>query len=319
MDEQVFGAGKRDRKRLRELPGRSFEGDELTSYLGEAGYGGVACVGDRVSIDTAEAGILADVCVVDGRIQREDIDERMLDVVDADIVLEVENPAGTISREGWNAVKRAFAHECRVTVRVEGEEDLLGLPAILFSPLGSAVVYGQWNRGAVVLEPDESLRGLVREMVGVERYEHMIVGGSWDRFHAGHRYLLLTAFERGERVDIGITSDSMLEEKLGHTDFWGYDRRRREVRAFLKRFGCEDSARLLRIDDFRGNAVKEGDALLVTDETRENGERINEERKERGMDSLELVEVERMSAEDGELISSSRIREGEIDGDGGVS
>ena len=42
---------------------------------------------------------------------------------------------------------------------VDGEEDLATLPAILYAPLGSAVVYGQPNEGSVLVDvtPEKKL------------------------------------------------------------------------------------------------------------------------------------------------------------------
>ncbi|MCL7419136.1 MAG: phosphopantetheine adenylyltransferase, partial [Halalkalicoccus sp.] len=43
------------------------------------------------------------------------------------------------------------------------------------------------------------------------------------------------------------------------------------------------------------------------------GQRINDRRRERGHDPLELVVVDHLRAEDGDIISSTRIVDGEID------
>jgi len=234
MSTVFFEPTEQQRQELRELPGAVFEEEKLVGYLREQRYEALICVGDRVSKDVVEAGLEPDIVVVDGKIQREAMEEEL--EVTADIELKASNPAGSITEEAWNAVKQACTYECSVALDIEGEEDMLGLPSILFAPKDAAVVYGQWNRGGVVVEPDESMQELVREMVGIQRYDHLIVGGSWDRFHIGHRYLLLTAFEQGREVDIGITSEAMLERKLEEGERgWSYGRRRKAVESFVKR------------------------------------------------------------------------------------
>jgi len=90
------------------------------------------------------------------------------------------------------------------------------------------------------------------------------------------------------------------------------------------------------IDDIYGSAVKEGDALVVTEDTLPNGRKINERRQEQGREPLELIIVDRLRDEAGDVVtdsgstrtegpvrdeaggvvSSSRIRAGEIDVDG---
>lgn len=302
------------RERLREPRGSVFEGEALIDHLNDADYPVVVCVGDRVARDVTGAGLTPDICIEDGKERREPVDAGLGDF-DADIVLGTDNPAGTITHGAWNTVREASAHTCPVQVSVDGEEDLLALPALLFAPTGAAVVYGQWDRGAVVMTVDDELRAFARDILGIDRHEHVIVGGSWDRFHAGHRYILLAALEHGKRVDVGITSDDMLARKIDHRDFDPFDERQAAVTQFLGRMGA-DRANTMRIDDFRGNAVREGDALVVTDETRKNADRINKERESEGRPPLDIVELSRITGTDGEVISATRIRAGDIDRDG---
>ena len=40
------------------------------------------------------------------------------------------------------------------------------------------------------------------------KYKKVAVGGTFDKFHKGHEKLLETAFEIGEFVEIGVTSDA---------------------------------------------------------------------------------------------------------------
>ena len=52
-----------------------------------------------------------------------------------------------------------------VSMFVEGEEDLLALPSIVFSPLQSLVLYGMANQGVVVVEVTEESKEWARVMV----------------------------------------------------------------------------------------------------------------------------------------------------------
>ena len=40
-----------------------------------------------------------------------------------------------------------------------------------------------------------------------KRYDKVAVGGTFDKFHDGHKKLLSTAFEIGNQIEIGVTSD----------------------------------------------------------------------------------------------------------------
>jgi len=74
------------------------------------------------------------------------------------------NPAGTIESEAWESVAEAIrAGDSLVTI--DGEEDLLALPAILEAPLNSVVVYGQPREGIVVVHVTKTKKAQIRELL----------------------------------------------------------------------------------------------------------------------------------------------------------
>ncbi len=137
----------------------------------------------------------------------------------------------------------------------------------------------------------------------------VIVGGTFDRLHIGHEKLLRRAIEEGKTI-VGFVSDEMLKDwkpEVDHT----YEERKKELEEFLSVY---DDWSIVKIDDPFKMAVKgDHDALVVSYETKERGEKINEMREERGKEPLELIEVEPVLAEDLLPIKSTRIRQGEID------
>jgi uncharacterized protein (UPF0218 family) len=64
----------------------------------------------------------------------------------------VKNPQGTITEEAITAIKEALESDDRVHIIADGEEDLLTLVAVLYSPENSLVVYGQPHKGIVVVK-----------------------------------------------------------------------------------------------------------------------------------------------------------------------
>jgi len=64
----------------------------------------------------------------------------------------VKNPAATISKDLIDLISESLHGTEHVKIIVEGEEDLATLPAILYAPLGSVVVYGQPNEGSVLVD-----------------------------------------------------------------------------------------------------------------------------------------------------------------------
>lgn len=146
------------------------------------------------------------------------------------------------------------------------------------------------------------------------KYKKVVVGGTFDYLHDGHRVLLKKAFEVGERVLIGITSDQMLLEK-DSAGVQPLSVRMRALEDFLREKGWFERARISMISDSVGSAGgdEELEAIVVTDETEDGAEKINEVRAEKGLDPLEVIKIPYVLAEDGKPISSIRIRYGEMD------
>ncbi len=71
------------------------------------------------------------------------------------------NPAGVITSEAIRAIELAFASEKPSRVLIEGEEDLLALPAVDSAPLGSSLYYGQPGVGVVLVRVDERAKASV--------------------------------------------------------------------------------------------------------------------------------------------------------------
>lgn len=303
------------RQELAEAHGTQVQGaGQLADHLRGRDHDGLVAVGDRVSRDLIAHDLVPDTAIVDGRERRSDLPGSFTLPVERSRTLTARNPAGVITKDGLDRVREATAVTAPSVVRVDGEEDLLALPALLFARPGTLVVYGHWEHGAMVLEAGE-WTGWVRDIMGLDRHDHLILGGTWDSFHAGHRSLLLAALMHGERVDIGVTTDAFAEPRTDH-ELDPFEQRRGAVERFCDRHGAGERTSTMPIEDIYGNAVEEGDALVVTEDTLPNGEKINERRQQDGRNLLELIVVDRLQDEAGDVVSSSRIRAGAIDEDG---
>jgi uncharacterized protein (UPF0218 family) len=104
-------------------------------------------VGDTVSRSAVEMQTKPDVIVVDYLEKREKVAQFPYR---AEHVFHTRNAAGTIEAGAWQIIDEAIRIGGSV-VFVDGEEDLLTLPAILSSPDTSIVVYGQPNVGIVLV------------------------------------------------------------------------------------------------------------------------------------------------------------------------
>jgi pantetheine-phosphate adenylyltransferase len=122
---------------------------------------------------------------------------------------------------------------------------------------------------------------------------------------------------------VGLTSDE-LAPRTRHLDRYvrPFEERRRDLDDELATLADEHdrSYAVVRLDEPTGVAVEpKFDALVVSPETVEGGERINEIRRERGLDPLDIEVVDHVAAADGERISSTRIVRGEIDEHGNLT
>jgi pantetheine-phosphate adenylyltransferase len=145
------------------------------------------------------------------------------------------------------------------------------------------------------------------------------VGGTFDKLHKGHRALLIKAFEIGEHVLIGVSSDEFVKKMDKHHTTASYEQRTRELKDFLREQGLLQRAEIIPIDDAYGGVLLSKnliEALVVSKETEATAVKINKERKGIGLDLLEIVVIDMVPSENHKAISTTRIHAGEIDREG---
>lgn len=83
--------------------------------------------------------------------------------------MSVKNPPGYIATTLVHAVHQAIERRLRggkrSIIRVIGEEDLAGVPAILLAPLGTVVLYGQPGEGMVAVDVTEEKKDTIRNIL----------------------------------------------------------------------------------------------------------------------------------------------------------
>ncbi|SNQ60334.1 phosphopantetheine adenylyltransferase [Candidatus Methanoperedens nitratireducens] len=145
----------------------------------------------------------------------------------------------------------------------------------------------------------------------------VVVGGTFDPLHDGHRALLKKACElsNGGGLLIGLTSDRMAKNKSHKVD--DYRTRYNAIMELTSAQGIKPE--IIKLDDPYGPTLRDDfDYIVVSPETYPTALRINEIREENGMRPIEIVLVDYILADDGLPISSSRISRGEIDEHGRV-
>lgn len=126
----------------------------------------IIAVGDSVSASLINAGLFPTLIIWDGRTQRKPVGEATLRVLRKYApIKKARNPAGMIAREAWTAVTEALNKE-RTSLFVDGEEDLLAIPAILNSEEGTMVVYGSPpGQGAILIVIDRKIKSAFQEIL----------------------------------------------------------------------------------------------------------------------------------------------------------
>jgi pantetheine-phosphate adenylyltransferase len=144
----------------------------------------------------------------------------------------------------------------------------------------------------------------------VKSYKKVAVGGTFDKFHYGHRRLIGIAFEIGRYVVIGVTSNEFGGVK-GRIEPCNI--RMSNLKTLLEK--KHQNYEIKELHDPYGTTTTDEtiDAIVVSEETEPTAFKINKIRREKGMEPLDIVTIGMVLADDGIPISSTRIRKGEID------
>ena len=154
----------------------------------------------------------------------------------------------------------------------------------------------------------------------MSQFTLVAMGGTFDIIHKGHLTLLAKAFSISSNVIIGLTSDE-LAEKRGKKTLNDYKKRFETLTNIIKTNFPNHLFQISKLDNDFGPAVLEENvqALVVSDETGNQGEILNQLRAEKNLSPVKIVIVPMVLAQDGNRISTTRIKNSEIDIDGNVS
>ena len=149
-----------------------------------------------------------------------------------------------------------------------------------------------------------------------KNFKSIVLGGSFDHLHKGHKEFLKFAASASGKIILGITSDEYIKEtdaKLYASSIEPYAKRKEAVQKFLEKEGLLANFKIVKIDNVYGPTLdsrQDLDAILVAERTLSGAHTINEERKKLGQRALEVIIAPEVFAEDGKPMSSARIRKG---------
>ncbi len=153
----------------------------------------------------------------------------------------------------------------------------------------------------------------------MSKFSLIATGGTFDIIHRGHLTLLSTAFAISDKVIIGLTSDELAEKK-GKLSINKYEKRLENLTQVISKEFPNSSFQISKLDNDFGPAVLEKgvEALVVSDEKNNQGAILNQLRAEKKLSPVKIITVPMFLAKDGTRISTTRIKNSEIDTEGNL-
>ena len=171
------------------------------------------------------------------------------------------------------------------------------------------------QQARILFPEDGTLQDKDRCQNGLYRvqFDTVAVGGTFDRFHAGHRLLLAaTAMVAKKAVFVGISSKKLLQNKNLKETLQDYSERERAAISFMK---CVNPSLQVTPGPLTDPlvpplcATEEGfDAIVVSEETIGGAHEINRVRKGQGFNPLVIVVVGLLQHGASNKLSSSDLR-----------
>ncbi len=147
----------------------------------------------------------------------------------------------------------------------------------------------------------------------IMRFNLVAVAGTFDHLHLGHQKLLQTAKASGQKVVVGLCQKSMLTNKAFPQSLESYSVRRQAVARFK-------SDRIVPLTDIYGPAATDPnfETIVCSPLTKPNVLKINRLRQQNNLKTLKIIEIKIVKSNDGQPLSSTRIRQGLVNRQGFV-
>lgn len=153
----------------------------------------------------------------------------------------------------------------------------------------------------------------------MSKYSFIVCGGTFDLFHKGHELFLKNTLELSDKVLIGITSNKYIQTFKDNLNIEDFEIRKKAVENYLELINKKENAIIVPIDNAFEPYLETSndyDAIYVTPHTLKAAQNINIKRKENNISDLKIEITPFIKAEDDGIISSTRIRNGEINRQG---
>eukprot|EP01112_Ceratiomyxa_fruticulosa_P006045 TRINITY_DN1683_c0_g2_i2.p1 TRINITY_DN1683_c0_g2~~TRINITY_DN1683_c0_g2_i2.p1 ORF type:complete len:294 (+),score=51.79 TRINITY_DN1683_c0_g2_i2:1222-2103(+) len=145
-----------------------------------------------------------------------------------------------------------------------------------------------------ITPPKEVWESAPSVSLNIRQYDGVVVGGTFDYLHAGHKILLATSVMVCKRyMEIGVTTAALLQNKKYKEFIQPFAQRVNNVRNFVTALNPNIEYKILELNEPFGNTTTSPllHAIVISPETKPICHAINEQRKERDLPPLDIIEV----------------------------
>ncbi|XP_065359437.1 bifunctional coenzyme A synthase [Calliphora vicina] len=135
----------------------------------------------------------------------------------------------------------------------------------------------------------------------IKMYNNVVLGGTFDRIHLGHKIFLSQAVVRACcRLVVGVTTSQLTKSKTLSELILPVDRRINDLQTFLKEIDATLEYEVVPIDDPFGPTKSDPnmDMIVVSAETLRGGQKVNELRQENKLNTLDIFCIDLVEATD---------------------